>query len=269
MLEFAVRPYLELAHKFGLLLAVGKQPDPNVVRDVWSDLVAETNRLDLPITRELIACLFEDFARANPKKLSIDKEGFRIVGAELPLDRMAHHCESIYKTLTAELNAVMLRVIPKEKTKYCDPKWLADSILYAKFPDTIEEFQKAGRCYAYGENTACVFHLMRVCDFCLRKVADSLNVSYDARNWHGIADKISKTMEQKYQLKKDEWKKQEPFYAEILTDIQAIGRGHRNAALHELEQKYDEREALYMLTVIESFARRCAVIKRRNGVREI
>jgi hypothetical protein len=49
-----------------------------------------------------------------------------------------------------------------------------------------------------------------------------------------------------------------PFFGEILTDIQAIGRGHRNPVLHELEKKYDEREAQYMLTVIEGFAIRVA-----------
>src|SRR5437879_5446787 len=65
------------------------------------------------------------------------------------------------------------------------------SAIYSKFPDTAEEFQKAGRCFAYGENTACVFHLMRVVDFYLREVARSLNISYDARNWHGIGTTIT------------------------------------------------------------------------------
>jgi hypothetical protein len=65
-------------------------------------------------------------------------------------------------------------------------------------------------------------------------------------------------MEKKYQIKTDDWKKNEPFYAEILTDLQAIGIGHRNPTLHELEKKYEEREAEYMLTVIKDFARRVA-----------
>ena len=66
--------------------------------------------------------------------------------------------------------------------------------------------------------------------------------------------KISAEMEKKHQTKTDSWKASEPFYAEILTDIMAIGRGHRNPALHELERTYDERETQYMLTVIEVFA---------------
>jgi hypothetical protein len=65
-------------------------------------------------------------------------------------------------------------------------------------------------------------------------------------------------MEKKYQTKTADWKAREPFYANILTDIQAIGRGHRNSALHDLQKKYDEGVARYMLTVIETFANHVA-----------
>jgi hypothetical protein len=259
MLEFAAHDYLELCHRFGILLGAGKNLDPNVVRDVWTDLVKETVRLDLPVTRELITCLIEEFVKENPKVFKSDKEGFQVTNAQLSLDRMQYHVEAIYKTLKAELGSILLRAIPREKSKYCSPKWLTDAPELQKFPDTLDEFQRAGRCFAYGENTACLFHLMRVTDFYLQKVADSLpGVSYESRTWVGIANHIVKKMEQKYETKTDDWKKQEPFYAEILTDIQAISRGHRNPALHELEKKYDEREAVYMLTVIEGFARHVA-----------
>ena len=95
---------------------------------------------------------------------------------------------------------------------------------------------------------------MRVTEFYLKKVADSLQVPFHANNWCEIGKHITKEMEKKHQVKTDAWKLSEPFYAAILTDIQAISRGHRNPALHELEKKYDEREASYMLTVIEEFA---------------
>ena len=99
---------------------------------------------------------------------------------------------------------------------------------------------------------------MRVADFCFDKVAKSLNDTFNPLTWQEVGQKITKHMEQKYQAKTEDWKQKEPFYAEILTDIQAIGRGHRNKALHDLEKKYEEREAVYMLTVIESFAKHVA-----------
>ena len=96
--------------------------------------------------------------------------------------------------------------------------------------DSGPELEAAGRCHAYGQNTACVFHLMRVVDYGLRLVARSLGIVYDARSGHGIGKAIEKKMSQEYGEKVKDWKLSELFYAEILTDIQAISHGHRNGA---------------------------------------
>ena len=255
MLEFYARRYLDIVHRFGLLLGAGKPCDPDVIRDVWTDLMQEAVRLDLPVTKEHLNCLTLELFDNNPESFKFKGDGtFDITGASLANDRSRHHAEAIYQTLRAELGSLQLRAIPREKSRYCDPKWLADGILANKYPDTVDEFQRAGRCFAYGENTACLFHLMRVTEFYLKKVADSLQVPFHANTWCEIAKHITKEMEKKHQVKTDDWKASEPFYAAILTDIQAISRGHRNPALHDLEKKYDEREASYMLTVIEEFA---------------
>ena len=265
MLEFAAHDYLEISHRFGLLLGMVKRqnPDPNVLGESLTILWDQTIRLGLVVTKEHLICLMEDLAKENPTSVKFTRHNdlvdISIRGAKLDATKMSSHIETLYRTLRAELASNLLRAIPKEKASFLDPKWLTDTILFQKFPDTVDEFQRAGRCFAYGENTACIFHLMRIIDFCLKKVADSLpGVSYDARSWKGIGDNIKRKMEQKYQEKSDDWKKKEPFYAEILTDIQAISRGYRNPALHELEKKYDEREARYMLTVIERFAQHVA-----------
>src|ERR1019366_8708940 len=258
MLDFAARDYLEICYRFGRLVEEGKPHEPDVVRYLWTNLIKETKRLGLPVTREHILCLFDDLARENPTKGTYDRDEFAFSGATLNLDRLQHHVEAIYNTLRAELDSMLFKAIPRERALYCAPKWLEDTSIPNKLGDTIEEFHKAGRCFAYSENTACIFHLMRVVDFCLRKVCESLGETYDARNWHGIADAITKKMETKYKQKTDDWKKQERFYAEILTDIQALSRGHRNPSLHELEKQYDEREARYLITVVEGFARHVA-----------
>lgn len=168
--------------------------------------------------------------------------------------------EELLRRITEELDQHKFGYIPADRQQYVDPKWLWDTEIECvdSTGEVLEEFHAAGRCYAFDENTACVFHLMRVVDWCLRRVAESLGITYDASNWHGIGKKISDNMEKKYQDKSDEWKKKEPFYAEILTDIQAIGRGHRNPALHNIEKKYDPSQARYMLTVVEEFANHVA-----------
>ena len=255
MLEFYASRYLDVVHRFGLLMGSGKPPDPNVTRDVWSHLSEDAERIGLPVAKEYLSQLTLELVETNPGCFKLTQGGgFEIIGAQLTHERSVHYAEAVYRILKAELESLKLRVIPREKSRYCDPKWLTDGLLMTKYPDSVDEMQRAGRCFAYGENTACVFHLMRVTEFFLKKVADSLQVSFHANNWCEIGRHITKAMEKKHQEKTDAWKSNEPFYAAILTDIQAISRGHRNPALHELEKKYDEREASYMLTVIEQFS---------------
>jgi hypothetical protein len=263
MLEFAAADFVEVAHNLGLILGERQKPiaeQKAAPLDTLAKVIPACSNLGLKVTSEQIGSLLVEITKASPAgTVKVNPGGqFQIRGARLSLSRYVYYAEAIYSTMRAELGTRTFKAISVEKLLFCDPKWLTDGILYDKYPDTVDEFQKAGRCFAYGENTACIFHLMRVTDFYLRKVAGSLDLSYDGRNWHGMADKITKTMEQKHHTKSDEWKQAEPFYAEVLTDIQAISRAHRNPVLHELEKTYDEREARNLLTVIEGFANHVA-----------
>jgi hypothetical protein len=260
MFDFSAHDFTEISYKFGQLLArLKSQPvEANPLGEGLTILIQRGPQLGLDVTVQQLISLMAEIAKETPQSLIKSSDGIQIVGGQLSDERMVYHIECLYSTLQAELRSIKFKAIPKEKNRYCDPAWLTDSAMFTKFPDSVDELQRAGRCFAYGENTACVFHLMRVTDFYLRKVADSLNITYDASNWHGIGEKIRGKMEQKYQSKTDEWRAREPLYAEILTDIQAIGRGHRNPSLHELEKKYDERETAYILGVIQGFARHVA-----------
>jgi hypothetical protein len=259
MLDFAAQEYAEITYWLGLIVAkYSPESDPPNFGRILGKLLNDAERLGLVVTRDALWQMVDEMIGANPGKIAVKREGqnINLVATDVSIspERLRHHAESVYSILRSELRAVTFKAIPKEKAKYASPEWLSGTDLYSKYPETVDEFRKAGRCFAYGENTACIFHLMRVTDFFLKKIGQSVSVNYDANNWAGIAHGIAKKMEQKYQAKTDDWKQKEPFLAEVLTDIQAIGRGHRNPVLHELEKKYDEREAYYMLTVIETFA---------------
>ena len=175
---------------------------------------------------------------------------------------MAAHISSV---IESELDSKMFFHMEPNRVEYWAPYWLVTEPIYNTFRYAHGEMQCAGRCYAYGEPTACVFHLIRVVDSGLRSVAKSLEVGYDARNWSGIAKNIQSKMEKKYPNKTEEWKQLEPFYAGVLTDIQAISRAHRNPALHEIERKYSDADAHYLLTVVDGFMRHLA----ENGMKEV
>lgn len=114
--------------------------------------------------------------------------------------------DELIRRISEELDRHQFGYIPSDRQQYVDPKWLWDTDIDCAdtTDEVIKEFHAAGRCYAFDESTACVFHLMRVVDWCLRKVAAPLSIAYDASNWHGIGKKISDEMEKKYQTKTDE-----------------------------------------------------------------
>jgi hypothetical protein len=267
MLEFAARPYLEITHRFGLLLAIGKPPDPDVVRDLWSDLLKETARLDLPVTKELIVCLFENIAKENPTKVTCSSDGFEFKGAHLPLDRMKHHVESIYKTLTAELGSVLLRVIPREKAKYAGSGWLSGSDIRSKFPTSITELERGARCYAFGEPTACVFHSMRALEPGLAALAKPFNVSASHDNWQNIINEVEAAIRGLGALPKSQQKiEDEKFFGGAVAHLYFIKNAWRNHVAHTRDS-YSDDEARKVLDRSKDFVESlCPRLRETEGI---
>jgi hypothetical protein len=272
MLDFAARPFLDLAHNLGLVLGIFKKTGPyeeigSALGTVMSQLPRSCRELGLPVTGEMFNDLvLAAFSGLTPEKKRaviqrMMKTGeVQIEQLQFSNDQMCQRMETIYAALRAELNSLKLRVVAREKSRFVDDNWLENSILAKKYPETIDEFHHAGRCYAYGENAACVFHLMRAAEFYLTKVGKSLTpaLPFDPKNWMEIGRHITREMEKKYQDKSVDWRSSEPFYAGVLTDIQALSRAHRNPALHDLEKKYDETEAKRMIDIILGLAEHVA-----------
>jgi hypothetical protein len=143
MLEFSAREYLEISHRFGILLALVQGPEilknrDNELGDSLSILFAETVRLDLPVTREHLVCLMEDMAKGIPQWVKISPgKNIEIRGAVLAPDLWRNHIQSIYRTLRAKLGSLLLKAIPKEKARYCKPEWLTDRALFSKYADLV------------------------------------------------------------------------------------------------------------------------------------
>ena len=53
----------------------------------------------------------------------------------------------------------------------------------ARFPRAIVDIEEAGKCFALGRFTACVFHLMRVVEAGLAAISRSLNIVKHSPTW--------------------------------------------------------------------------------------
>jgi len=171
----------------------------------------------------------------------------------ITVDHFRCWIETFQARLADELNLDLLFHVSAERAHFYAYSEALVPELVGCFPLSSVEMSAAGRCLAFGEGTATVFHLMRVVDMGFRCVAASLDIPYTPGTWRAIGDAIEKKMAARYRNKTEDWKDAEPFYASVLLDIQAISRSHRNATMHDLERKYTEAEAEYLFTVTEHF----------------
>jgi hypothetical protein len=234
------------------------------MRESLDRLMANLRALNLPVAVsefEKFNRWMNHFVRELSEIADLEKQKQAFLKSEPVVRSRLEHLSSVVES---ELQSRLFFHMQADRVENWERKWLTDTVIYENFPKAHEEFQSAGRCYSYGETTACVFHLMRVIDSGLRLVYLSLGATYDARNWDGIAKKIETEMEQKYQSKSIDWKQREPFYAAVLTDIRSIGRAHRNPALHDIERKYSDSDAKYLIEVTKAFMTHLA----DNGIKE-
>lgn len=268
MLEFSAGEYVEISHLFGLIQAACRvEPlDGKEISNTLKKLLIEADRLGLPVTREAISQLLLELVKANPGGVQIEGEGrervVRVATTLVDTGRVSYHFECIYFTLKAELKSLQFRVIPSAKALYCEPSWLFESSIYKKFPKAWKEFQAAGRCYAFGENTACAFHLQRALEWGLKSLAVHLDKRFDRNSWENHLEDIEKELTARYKAAGQRTSEQK-FHSETAAQFGHMKVAWRNPTMH-IEAKYDEREAAYLLVTIENFMTHLA----DNGLKE-
>jgi hypothetical protein len=267
MLEFYAKDYVQIAHQFGLILGTYQKDktDPESIGKALADLLASTFGLGLLVTRDQIGeMLSEMFKVPGAVTVRVEKPLLRIEGENLDPARFCHHIESIYSVFRSELGSINFRAVPKEKSKYCDPKWLFDSPIQQNFPSAWGEFQSAGKCYAYGENTACAFHLNRALEWALKSLAVHLGKRFDRNSWERHLEDIDKELTARYTDAKARTP-EEKFYSEAATQFGNMKVAWRNPTMH-IEAHYDETQAAYLLTTVEQFMAHLANNNLREGL---
>lgn len=78
--------------------------------------------------------------------------------------------------ITDELSKRKFMFIPTAEADYYEHYGLFGPEVAVKFPKANKEITAAGNCYATGNYTACVFHLMRTVEYGARKMVIALNV---------------------------------------------------------------------------------------------
>jgi hypothetical protein len=122
-----------------------------------------------------LACL----SRATERLDHFLKLKLPLVDADHPmsLQKMLWEVRELKKDISNDLSDQLFLHIPKDKAGYHLQFELFGPDVKIKFPGANEEITAAGNCYATGNNTACVFHLMRAVEHGARVMVKGLRVT--------------------------------------------------------------------------------------------
>lgn len=226
----------------------------------------EVRRLTLRDHRAFCMCLEDIQTEAKETGLQV----LQSLAATCLADasrRMTYHDAStrmaeLSRCLHAELKSKVFFYVPSHRAEYialrnedntydmgAELKRFAPVL--EKFPSITHDLTEAGNCFAFELFTACVYHLMRVCECGLVSVAKSLGVEPESASWDSILRKIQRTLQVNSSTKPQGWKAQEQFYSEAANHMTTVKNSWRNAVAH-IPRVYDEPSARRIFNSVEA-----------------
>ncbi|MDQ3696728.1 MAG: hypothetical protein M3373_01695 [Gemmatimonadota bacterium] len=130
-----------------------------------------------------------------------------------------------------------------------------------KFPSALLDAEEAGKCFALGRNTACVFHLMRVMEVALRALGASLNdPTLDPKanpTWDRILKRGDNELLKNASRRSSEWQTKDVFFTDAIANLRAVKTAWRNPTMH-VHGVYDSERAQDIFNAVRGLMRHLA-----------
>jgi hypothetical protein len=158
--------------------------------------------------------------------------------------------------LEDELQGLVFLALTREEAVRWRTKQPFGEEVFERLPSATIDIEEAGRCLALERGTATVFHLMRVMEVGLKVTASALGIPY-APSWESYLKQIQDKVDKKWRQKGVHWKRDEPFFREILGHLQAVKVAWRNPTMHIVNQ-YTSEQAEDIFNAVRGFMRHLA-----------
>jgi hypothetical protein len=155
--------------------------------------------------------------------------------------------------ISDEMEQALLFHVPISRARYFESPKFSDSVTVA-FPSATLDIEEAGKCFALGRWTACVFHLMRVTEHGLRALATYLGVPCDFKTWDPIIRKMRTEVED---YNASTFKGNLDFIRQTLERLTGVQLALRNEIMHA-RSFYDEERAEDIYRAVRIFMEQLA-----------
>ncbi|UFZ07799.1 hypothetical protein LQG66_16480 [Bradyrhizobium ontarionense] len=250
MLETFGHIYFRCADKLASArgkLHAWKTSHPNEIR-VYRD--AEAHRLAM----EALADAAEVCSRVPLGTLSREIRRTIEECDSLVVDRCGAALRNISERFHDELESKRFVYVPEELVPFYDQNELFGSAVFEKFKNAREDIKSAGTCYALGQSTASVFHLMRGMEVAVRHLARRPNVEITITpqtTWRQITGamdaKIKAMPETTFQKKR-----KKELWESARANLHHVGSVWRNGTMHPA-RTYTQSQAKDVLDACRIF----------------
>jgi hypothetical protein len=162
--------------------------------------------------------------------------------------------EEVNSRIEDEIGLALCFIIRKDNEKfYTQKEPLFGRIVEDRFPELAMDTSEAGKCYALGRYTACVFHLMRIMEYLVQQMGLALSgkSAITEKSWHTIIEKILRPeIESRFPNEKDQ---NRIMWESTLGHLGSVRIAWRNPTMHPKET-YTEEEAEGVLGAVKVFA---------------
>lgn len=180
---------------------------------------------------------------------------------DTPYMIIASEIGSIVETMSKEAGEKKFAFIPESNASFFEKEKLFEETVHNTFSEAREEIKDAGNCLAADLNTAAVFHLMRVAEVGLRKLAKPFGIKLPHRiefaTWGGVLKAIQTELDKPGVRRSKSKEKKLQRYSHLLLDIKAFQHLWRNPVSH-LRGRYDALQARSAFNHVRSFMQKLA-----------
>jgi hypothetical protein len=166
-------------------------------------------------------------------------------------DEMRGMIASLRDRLEDELKPQLFLFLQADLHKYLNGVSLLDKRAREKFPTSLPEIRQAGRCLAFGEDTASVFHLMRAMELVVARLCRKLKIKNLERVWGSLLSEMGGKIKlmpddtSRRKEKKDAW-------SEAHSSLYHVKQAWRNKTMHPAKS-YTAAQARDVFEAVRAF----------------
>ena len=193
-------------------------------------------------------------------------EALKNEGLKMTYSELIWTLHNLIELIKSEASKRLIFIVPNELKQYFNNDKLFGEKIKEGFPSASEDLKEAGNCLAFGNNTACVFHLMRVVEWGLRALCENLKIKTTKKTklsgrivhipisyseWDHILTELDAKINEFSQMKRGK-KKQlaQEIYLPMILDVRAIKDAWRNHCMHA-RVNYNYEHALMIFSHVK------------------